>query len=251
MKAFFHSCQSINCGFSSIIELKKQRKLLIVLLLTICFALAEHWIGNWSYSLALQSDAWHLLTDVGAIILALVATWLSRILLLYQSKSYDRLKITGALINALGLLLISGLIAWEAWKHLQSPPHHVLSMPMFLTALVGLLVNSLAISILHDYSKQDINIRGVFLHILADLASSVGVILGSIAIAIFDYNWLDSAMGIGISLLIASSAISLIFQSLQQWSTSSPQQLQRLGLLEVGTTNLVDIIGVTSSWDDA
>lgn len=245
MQPIFHPCQSSYCNFSSIIELKKQRKLLIILFLIIGFALTEHWISNWSYSFALKSDAWHLLTDVGAIILALIASWLSRLLLLLKGKSYGRLKIVAALINGLGLLLISGLITWEAWKHLHSPPQHILSTPMFLTALVGLLVNGLAISLLHGHSKQDLNIKGVFLHVLADLASSVGVILGAIAIALFHCSWLDSAIGIAIALLIASSAIPLIFQSLQQWSTPSSQELQRLGLLEVGTTNLTDIISKT------
>lgn len=245
MQPIFHPCQSPYCSFSSIIEFKKQRKLLIILFLIIGFSFTEYWISNWSNSFALKSDAWHLLTDVGAIILALVASWLSRLLLLLKGTGYGRLKIVAALINGLGLLLISGLIAWEAWKHLQSAPQHILSTPMFLTALVGLLVNGLAISLLHGHSKQDLNIKGVFLHVLADLASSVGVILGAIAIALFDCSWLDSAIGIAIALLIASSSIPLIFQGLQQWSTPSPQQLQRLGLLEVGTTKLTDIISKT------
>ncbi len=242
MKPSFHLCQSPYCGFSSIIEFKKQRKLLIILLLIMSFAVTENWIGNWSYSLALQSDSWHLLTDIGAIILALVASWLSRLLVVYKRTNYTRLKSATALINSLGLLLISGLIAWEAWKHLQSPPQHILSTPMFLTALVGLLVNIIAVLMLHGYREQDLNIKGVFLHVLADLASSMGVILGAIAIALFDCSWLDSAIGIGIALLIGSSAILLIFQILQQWSTSSPQKLQKLGLLEIGTTNLMDLI---------
>ncbi|MCL2925945.1 MAG: cation diffusion facilitator family transporter [Trichodesmium sp. MAG_R04] len=224
--------------------------LLIVLLLTIGFAFAEYWISNWSYSLALQSDARHLFTDISTIILALVASWLSRLLLLYQSKYYDRFKIISALINALGLLLISVLIFWEAWKHLQSLNQIILSTPMFLTALLGLLVNGLAISILHEQSQQDLNIRGVFIHVLADLASSVGIILGLIAIGIFHCNWLDSFIGMGISLLLASSGVSLIFQGLRQWSRSSPQKLQKLGLLEVGTTKLINVIGVESSRDD-
>ncbi len=80
MKPSFHLCQSPYCGFSSIIEFKKQRKLLIILLLIMSFALTENWIGHWSYSLALQSDSWHLLTDIGAIILAIVASLLSRLL---------------------------------------------------------------------------------------------------------------------------------------------------------------------------
>ncbi len=242
MKPSFHLCQSPYCDFSSIIEFKKQRKLLIILLLIMSFAVTENWIGNWSYSLALQSDSWHLLTDIGAIILALVASWLSRLLVVYKGTNYTRLKSATALINSLGLLLISGLIAWEAWKHLHSPPEHILSTPMFLTALVGLLVNTIAVLMLHGYREQDLNIKGVFLHILADLGSSIGVILGAIAIALFHCSWLDSAIGIGIALLIGSSAILLIFQILQQWSNSSPQQLQKLGLLEIGTTNLMDII---------
>ena len=85
---------------------------------------------------------------------------------------------------------------------------------------------------------------------MADLASSVGIILGLIAIGIFHCNWLDSVIGMGISLLIASSAVSLIFQGLRQWSRSSPQKLQKLGLLEVGTTKLINVIGVESSRDD-
>lgn len=245
MQPFFHLCQSPYCSFSSLVEFKRQRKLLIILFLIIGFALIEHWIGSWSYSFALKSDAWHLLTDVGTIILALIASWLSRILLVFPGTNYGRFKIVAALINGLGLLLISGLIAWEAWKHLQSPPQHILSTPMFLTALVGLLVNSLAISLLHGHSKQDLNIRGVLLHVLADLVSSVGVILGALAIALFGCSWLDSAIGIAIALVIGSSAILLIFQSLQQWSTPSSQELERLGLFEVGTTNLKDIINKT------
>ncbi|WP_346290579.1 cation diffusion facilitator family transporter [Sphaerothrix gracilis] len=175
------------------------------------FAGFELLAGRFSHSLALVADSGHMLADTSALALALIATWMAR----WAVGQQTQIEGTAALINSVSLLIMAGMIAWEALRHLQSPPSEILSLPMLLTALVGLAVNGVNLYWLHRESLQDLNLRGAFLHVIADTLSSIGVILAAIAVAIWQWTWMDGLVGLLVAGLIAISAVPLIKQSWQ------------------------------------
>jgi cobalt-zinc-cadmium efflux system protein len=122
-----------------------------------------------------------------------------------------------------GLVAIAFWIGWEAIVRLQSPPVEILSLPMLATASVGLGVNTINIVLLHKDSHHDLNLRGAFLHVLADAASSVGVILAAIAVWTLHWLWADGVISLLVSGLIIISATSLIVQSLKMLFAKSAE----------------------------
>ncbi len=191
-------------------------RLLVTALVLICsFAVAELAVGLFSHSLALLADSGHLASDCLALVLALLASWIA------QRRSSSELapgnhwvEVLAALVNGVGLVAIALWIGWEAIERLQSPPVEILSLPMLATASVGFGVNSVNIALLHKDSHHDLNLKGAFLHVLADAASSVGVILAAIAVWALDWNWADGVISLFVSVLIIISATPLIVQSL-------------------------------------
>ncbi len=191
-------------------------RLLVTALVLICsFSLTELAVGLFSHSLALLADSGHLASDCFALILALFASWMAQ-----RRRSKDLasgnhwVEVLAALINGVGLVAIALWIGWEAIVRLQSPPVEILSLPMLATASVGLGVNSINIFLLHKDSHHDLNLRGAFLHVLADAASSVGVILAAIAVWALNWLWADGVITLFVSGLIIVSATPLIVQSL-------------------------------------
>lgn len=184
-----------------------------VLLLVGCFSLAELAVGLWSNSLALLADSGHMISDTLALCITLFASWISQFNSSKKTFGYQRIEVISALINGIGLIVIALWIGWEAIARLQSPPNNILSLPMLITAGVGLGVNSINVLLLHDSSHHDINLRGAFLHIVADMISSVGVILAAIAVAVMHWQWADPVISLFGSGLIILSAIPLIIQS--------------------------------------
>lgn len=203
---------------------RKVRLLLVALVLICSFAVAELAVGLFSHSLALLADSGHLASDCLALILALLASWIAQ-----RRRSSDSaprnhwVEILAALINGLGLVAIALWIGWEAVERLQSPPVEILSLPMLVTASVGFGVNSINIFLLHKDSHHDLNIKGAFLHVLADAASSIGVILAAIAVWALNWLWADAVITLFVSGLIILSATPLIVQSLNALFAKSPE----------------------------
>jgi cobalt-zinc-cadmium efflux system protein len=155
-----------------------------------------------------------MMSDSLALGLSILAAWFSQRRSEQVSFGYRRVEVLAALANGMGLVAIAVWIAWEAIARLQSPPTDILSLPMLITAGLGLGVNTINAFLLHDSSHHDLNMRGAFLHIMADLVSSIGVILAAIAVWLMHWLWADGAIGLFVSGLIFVSAIPLIVQSL-------------------------------------
>jgi len=241
MTYFGHSCNSPNCVGWQQMSHQQRWRLTVMLGAILIFALVEWLAGYFSHSLALRSDAWHMVADGGAILLALSASWLTRWMMTRQLPGQLRLDAIAAFLNSIGLLLMAGLIAWEAIGHLRQPPQQILSQPMFIAASIGLAINMIGIALLHEDNQGNLNVQGAFLHILADLASSVGVILGAIAIYAFQCFWLDGIISLLIALFIAGSSFPLMRSSWQQLG-KTPPPANNFTLLEIGKTNLMDLI---------
>jgi cobalt-zinc-cadmium efflux system protein len=201
----------------------KQRQLLGALLLVGGFAIVEWGAGKVSNSLALMAEAGHMVSDCLALGLALAATFIAKP---YQKQGWigsqklaihDRhpLEIWAALTNGVGLVLLSLWIGWEAWEHWQQPGE-IATLPMLITAIVGVGINAINISLLHRGSDQDLNLKGALLHVIADMISAIGVIVAAIVVAVFHWIEADCLISFGIAGLILMSALPLIQQSWQQ-----------------------------------
>src|SRR5207253_7542770 len=134
---------------------------------------------------ALFADAGHMLTDVAALTLALIAVWFSsRPATSKKTFGYYRLEILAALTNGVALILVAIIIIYEAVQRWAAPPP-VRSKAMLLIAAGGLLINLASARILHGRHEIDLNIRGVWLHILSDALGSVAALMAGAIMSLY------------------------------------------------------------------
>jgi cobalt-zinc-cadmium efflux system protein len=189
-------------------RLKDKRRLLFALLLTGTIAIAEAVGGYLTNSLALMSDAGHMLTDVSALALSLLALWFSgKPPDVKRTYGYYRLEILSALVNGVLLLAITGFILVEAWQRFREPAPVDLR-PMAMVATVGLVANLAALGFLHG--SHSMNTRGAFLHIVGDTLSSVGVLIGAGIMWATGWYVVDPLISVLISLVIVVGAVRLV-----------------------------------------
>jgi cobalt-zinc-cadmium efflux system protein len=194
---------------------QKVRLLQVALLLLSLFFVAELITASASHSLSLAADASHVLSDVGALGITLSATRLAQRSASARSRAgLARGETIAALINGVLLLLVAGWIGGEAIARLDSPNPDIQGLPMLIIALVGLGINSFNALWLHRCSCGDLNLKGAFLHVVADLVSSVGAILAAIAVAWLHWNWADGAIGLLVSGAIVVLSLPLLVKSL-------------------------------------
>jgi cobalt-zinc-cadmium efflux system protein len=168
-------------------------------------------VGGWlTGSLALLADAGHMLSDAAALGLSMFAMTMAR--RPRDSKrtyGYHRLEILAALANGATLVAISILVLIEA-VHRFSRPERVDAAGMMGIAAGGLLVNLVALAILHSGRDENLNIRGAWLHVLTDALGSVQAIAAGVLIWAFGWQWADPAASVLIALLVVYSAWSLL-----------------------------------------
>ena len=172
------------------------------------FFVVEAVAGFWTNSLALLSDAGHMLTDVIGIGMALAAIQLASRFELRASAARSahtfglyRLEILAAFVNA---LLLFGVAIWvliEAARRLTDTPE-VLGVPMLIVAVLGLAANLVAFWLLREGAKDSLNVEGAYLEVLADTIGSVGVIAAAVLLEVFGWAWVDPVIGAGIGLWI-------------------------------------------------
>jgi cobalt-zinc-cadmium efflux system protein len=188
------------------------RRLGISLGLTAGIMVAEA-VGGWlSGSLALVSDAAHMLTDAGALGIALFAAWLAtRPADDKRTFGYRRVEVLAAQINVGALLLLSAWIAWEAVQRLREPPAPIRLGLMAVIAAIGLVAN---LTILWFLRKEHgLNARSAFLHVLSDAISSLAVLAGAGAMAVRpSLRWLDPVLSLAIAGLILWGSLRLILE---------------------------------------
>ena len=170
--------------------------------LTALTLVAEVAGGIWTNSLALLSDAAHVFLDIFALVLSLVAIKLSA----YPSTDtrtfgWHRAEVFASFINGITVFMMAIGIFYEAWSRVLEP-QEVKSLPMFIIALIGLVMNLFAASALHQHSHDDLNVRSAFLHVVGDAAASVGVIAGGIVMYFTSWYIVDAIISIGIGFVI-------------------------------------------------
>ena len=190
-----------------------RRRLTIALALTAVFLVAEVVGGLLSNSLALLADAGHMLADVGALGLSLFVAWISRRPATPEKTyGYWRWEILAALINGSVLLLASATIVWEAIQRLRTP-EPIAGGVMLAVSGAGLLVNAASAWVLHPSSGSSLNLRGAYLHVLADLLGSVATVAAAVGVRTMGWLLADPIASILVTLLIVRGAWHLVRES--------------------------------------
>jgi cobalt-zinc-cadmium efflux system protein len=190
-----------------------RRRLLIVLALTALYMVAEAFGGWFTGSLALLADAGHMLTDVAALALALMAVWFgARPATPRKTFGYHRLEILAALVNGVALVVMALLIFYQAYERWHDP-RPVESNLMIVVAVGGLLVNLACAWLLHGDHHDDLNLHGAWLHIMGDALGSVGAIIAGVLMSAYGWYRADALFSAGIALLIVWSSWHLIRES--------------------------------------
>lgn len=200
-----------------------KKVLAAALLINVVLFFAELTGGFLSNSLALLSDAGHLLTDILALVLALLAEiFAASPATKKKTFGFFRLEILSALFNGVFLTLIALFIFYEAVLRFAHP-EPVQSTLMLIIATIGFLGNLGAAVILAGPSRENLNIRGAFVHGLSDTASSIGVIAAGVLIHFFGWAYADPILGILIGLLILRGAFDLIMESVNVLLEATPK----------------------------
>lgn len=204
---------------------ENKRSLTSALVITAAIMIIEAAGGILSRSLALLADAGHMLTDVAALGLSLFAFWLSsRPKTFSRTFGWRRFEIFAAFFNGLALWAIAGVIGYEAFKRLTAPPQ-IKSGLMIIVAAIGLAANGAVGAILYRGRTWSLNVRGAFLHVLADALGSVGVLAAGLLIRITgSYSW-DPIVSAGVCLLILWSSGRLVRDSFHVLMEGAPAHL--------------------------
>ena len=209
-----------------------RRRLIVVMALTVGYMLAEAVGGFMTNSLALLSDAGHMLADVASLGLALLALWFAaRPITPKKTYGYYRMEILAALANGVALVVISLLIAYEAVHRLREP-EPVKGFGLLLIAGGGLLVNALSAWLLHGAAAENLNMRGAFLHIIGDVFGSVGAIIAGLLIWRWGWTVADPIISFAICALIVFSSWQLIRESVNILLEGTPSHISVRAVVE-------------------
>ena len=214
-----------------------RRYLAAALALLVAFLVAEVVVALVAGSLALLSDAGHMLSDVGAIGLALVAARLAtRPAAGVWTFGMHRAEILSAAVNGVTLLVVSAIVAFEAVRRLLDPPP-VAAWPVVLTAVAGCLVNLAVAWLLSRADRRSLNVEGAFQHILTDLYGFLGTLAAGVVILATGWDRADPVASLLVVALMLWAAWRLLRDSgrilLEAAPAGSDLALMRSHLLEV------------------
>jgi len=222
-----------------------KRRLAIVFGLTTTYMLAEAIGGLLTGSLALLADAGHMLTDAGALGLALFAIrYAERPATSQKSFGYYRAEVMAALVNAAVLLLISIYILYEAWQRFANPPE-VMSWPMLIIAAIGMVVNFVGMRLLSGSAGGSLNMKAAYLEVLSDTLGSFAVIAASIIILTTGWYMADPIFGAVIGLFIVPRTWKMLKETAHVLMEGVPANVN----LETVKQEMLKIPGVVTVHD--
>lgn len=202
-----------------------EKPLWITLILTTSFMVAEVAGGIFTNSLALISDAAHMFTDSAALAISLLAIQIAKKPAdTKRTFGYHRFEILAAAVNAILLFGVAIYILVEAYLRISNPPD-IQSNVMLIVASLGLLVNLICMKILSRSKDDNLNIKGAYLEVWADMMGSVGVIVGALLIQLTGWAWVDSVIAVGIGLWVLPRAWALLKQSTHVLLEGTPVHL--------------------------
>lgn len=207
---------------------RMSQRLWIVLGLRFVLFLAELGVGLWSRSLALLAGSGHLFSDLLTLGLTLLAAYVAK-REAKKGKSVKENRLEGwlALVNGVSLVAIALLLIHETIDHLQ---HHSselnLGLPVLLVAALGVVINGITTYLLHRDQHHSLNVRGIFLHQVADVAGAVSILLSALAIYLFQWIWADAVTSLFVAFLIIVNALTLCRDSFRVLAGRQPKALR-------------------------
>ena len=200
-------------------------RLLITILLNLIITVTEIIGGIISGSLSLISDALHNFSDGIAIVISYIAIRMNhKPKSVHYTFGLKRAQIIAAIINSSVLVVISLYLFYEAYQRFISP-EPVKGGLMIIVALIGLLANVIGTILLRAGAKDNMNIRSAYLHLLSDAVSSVGVIIGGIAIWLWNIYWIDPLLTVLISIYILKESYHILKEALDIVLMASPENI--------------------------
>lgn len=201
------------------------RAFYIGIVLNLGFTIIEFIIGYTSNSLALIADASHNLSDVASLIISLIglklaqkaATWV-------YTYGYKKASILASLINSVILIAVVINIFVEGVKRLNSPPE-VVGRAIIITALIGVFINTISAFLFYKDQKEDINIKGAYLHLMLDAVISVGVVISGVIIYYTGWTIVDPLISFVVGIVILVSTWSLLKESLKLTLDGIPKDI--------------------------
>lgn len=220
------------------------RRLVYALEINFVFLVVEAAGGWYTNSLALLSDAGHMLTDVAALALALAARWLARQPAdAKRSFGWRRAEILAAFINAIALWAIVAAILWEAVRRIRQP-EAVGSELMVAVAFLGLVANAVSAWMLAG-EHDDLNVRGAFLHLISDVLGSVGALIAGVVMLFGGSAVVDPITSMLIAGLVFWGSLGLMRQSVNILLEAAPADMD----VSAVTASLIALPGVREVHD--
>ena len=205
--------------------IKHEKPLWIAFGLTFLVLLVEIAGGLLSNSLALLSDAAHMMTDVAALGISLFAVRMSRRPAdARRSYGYARMEAIGALINSSMLFLVAGYILFEAVQRFRAP-EAVASTAMLVVAVIGLLANVVSMKLLAAGAGESLNVKGAYLEVWSDMLGSLGVIAGGVLIHFTGWAWVDPVVAVLLGLWVLPRTYVLLKQAVHVLMQGVPDGL--------------------------
>lgn len=203
-----------------------EKRLLLVLSISVSVFLFEIIGGIISNSLALVSDSLHVMLDFTAIIVSLIAFRIAKKSSpITLSFGFHRVEIIAALINGITLIGVSLFIFYEAYRRFQEPQTIEINT-LLGVAIAGFVANIIMALLLKKESKSNLNIKGSYSHVIGDMFSSIGVIVGGIIMSFTNYPLIDPIVSVGIGILIARSGIILCKECLYIFMEGTPNEIK-------------------------
>ncbi len=222
-----------------------RQALALSLTITGSWFLVELAAGFYTNSLALIADAAHMLTDVAALAMSLLALKISARPATHEMTfGYVRAEILAALANGVLLVLISLYIFYEAYERFMAPPV-VKGGQMLTVAILGLAANLATAALLYRSQHESLNIRGAFLHVVGDTLGSVGAILAGVIMVLWQWYMADPLISVIVALLVLYSSWNLVHESVDVLLEGTPRHLNIPSIL----ADLGSVEGVVSVHD--
>ena len=190
------------------------RAFIIGIAINTLYVVIELLAGLFYHSLSLISDAGHNLSDVAALALALLAFRLVKVKPNDKfTYGFRKSTILVSLINSVVLFIAIGAIIWESISRLHQPVI-IQGQPIAIVAAIGIIINAISALLFFKDKESDLNVKGAYLHLMADAAVSLGVVVSGVLISLFHIYWLDMVMSLIIVLVIFYSTWNLFKDSL-------------------------------------
>ena len=221
-----------------------RKRLLLTIVITGSMMVVEFVAGVVVNSLALVSDAGHMLTHFFALAVSYVTILIAgRPATKNRTFGFYRSAILASLLNGITLLIITAYIFWEGYKRIIAP-EPIDKLPMFIVAVAGLVINLVTAYVLSKTDRENLNLKSAFLHMLTDTASSVAIVIG--AIVIFYTNWyiIDPLLSLFLGAVILIWSWRLLKSSVDILLEASPKHISPDNVITAIKDNIPEVVNI-------